>query len=168
MSKLSLCGVCFAVCFMLSAAVAQDWHYNGPMDVNIHSPGRVNDGSGDYFSIHELEAPHTVQGYVPPRAEYHRGGRPHSSRPPHYEPRPHYGAPPPPPPPPYYGGYPSVVSHDGNLALPAPPSPHMSRDEYDRWLQHTVPNLNDMPLGTRLRLEWEATGGWDNHRNMRR
>lgn len=145
-------------------AMAQDGHYSGPMDVNSHSWGRVNDGSGEYFSIHELEAQHTVQGYVPPRSESHRR---HGSPQPYYPPQ--YGHPAPPPPPaPYYGGYesqPYVVSHDGALALPAPPSPHMGRDEYERWLKRTVPDFQDLPLGTRLRLEWEATGGWDNPRN---
>lgn len=131
-------GFLFVLALNAGVCFGGEGHYNGPMDVNAHSWGRVNDGSGEYFSIHELEAPHTVQGYAPRRGGWRHG---------------------------YSRPQPYVVSHDGELALPAPPSGHMGREQYERWLEHQVPDLHDMPLGKRLRLEWEATGGWDNPRN---
>lgn len=71
----------------------------------------------------------------------------------------------------HYSGPMNVNAHsrrrvnDGRGTLQS--SPHMGRDEYDRWLRQGNPNIQDLPLRKRLRLEWEATGGWDNPRNYR-
>lgn len=119
-----------------SAASAQDYyidgggHYSGPLDVDIHSPMRVGDGTGHVMTLNDY----------------------------HYAPPTHYAPPPPPPRVHHYDPVPTM--------LPPPPSRHMDSTQYRHYLEQTVPNYQDLPLGARLRHEWNATGGWDNPRNM--